>query len=209
MRDLRDIDLNVSRETLERLDTYCQQLERWSAKINLIAPTSQEAMWKRHIIDSAQLFHLRDPLGESWCDLGSGGGLPGIVLAIIASELSPGLCFDLVESDARKAAFLRIISKDLSLNATIHHARAEGLAPLRARTLTARALAPLDKLLGYVQLHMDPDGVALLPKGRNHAAEISAARKNWTFDIDLVNSVADEEARILCVRRICKESESA
>lgn len=142
-----------------------------------------------------------------WCDLGSGGGLPAIVLAIIALECEPELCFHLVESDARKAAFLRIIVSEQRLNIQIHHARAELLPPLLAQTVSARALAPLDKLLGYVHRHLSPIGHALLPKGRNYEAEIAEACKNWTFEVDLVASVADEEARILRISQISPRTE--
>ena len=200
--DLSDTDLNVSRETLDRLAHYVMQLERWTARINLISAAPTEAIWHRHIVDSAQLFSLRCPDGRIWCDLGSGGGLPGVVAAIIACELDPALTFRFVESDARKAAFLRIMVAELTLNARVLCGRAEAIVPVGAQTVSARALAALEKLLGYVHRHLDPDGVALLPKGRNYLAEIQAARRNWSFDLDLVGSVADEEAQILCVRRI-------
>lgn len=200
--DLRAAGLSVSRETLERLTHFATELERWSAKINLIAPSSAGAIWKRHIIDSAQLFDLRYAGGKIWCDLGSGGGLPAIVVSIIAAELDPALHFRLVESDSRKAAFLRVMVADLFLNAQVLKGRAETLAPIGAQTVSARALAPLDKLLGYVHRHLDPLGVALLPKGRNHVAEVRDAERNWSFDLDLVDSVSDEEAKVLCIRRL-------
>lgn len=208
MADLSLVDLDVSRETLERLDVFCARLEHWSAAINLIAPAPRETLWRRHIVDSAQLFNLRQH-GETWSDLGSGGGLPAIVIAIIAHEVAPDLRFHMVESDSRKAAFLRIISAELSLNAQVHQARAERLPPLQSHTVSARALAPLEKLLGYVHRHLDPSGVALLPKGRNHASEIDAARKLWSFDLDLVDSVAEEGAKILRVSQIQRNAGSA
>lgn len=208
MHDLKLPDLNVSRETIERLEAFCAQLARWSAKINLIAPADSDTIWRRHIVDSAQLFGLRHA-GNKWCDLGSGGGLPAVVLAIMAQELAPQLQFELVESDARKAAFLRVIRTELALNYQVHNARAEALRPMNAQTVSARALAPLDKLLGYVDRHLDPAGVALLPKGRNHEAEIAAARKNWSFELDLAESVADEGARILCITQIHRIAGSA
>lgn len=208
MRDLSAVRLNVSRETLQRLYLYCERLEHWSAKINLIAPAPKDLIWDRHIVDSAQLFNLRQA-GGTWADLGSGGGLPAMVLAIIAQEVEPDLRFHLVESDVRKAAFLRIFSTELSLNVQVHQARAELIAPLRAQTVSARALAPLDKLLSYVRRHLDPAGVALLPKGRNHLSEIEAARRNWSFDLDLVDSVADQESKILRIGQIQRNVGSA
>ena len=201
MHDLSAAGLNVSRETIQRLETYSAQLVRWSEKINLIAPAPEATVWLRHIVDSAQLFDLRHP-GSNWCDLGSGGGLPAMVIAIIAQERATNLRFHLVESDSRKAAFLRIMAAELSLNVNVYQARAEALPSLQSDTVSARALAPLDKLLGYVHRHLHPSGVALLPKGRNHQAEINAARKIWSFDLDLVESVADQGAKILCVSQI-------
>lgn len=207
MHDLCAAGLDVSRETLQRLEIFCARLEHWSTKINLIAAAPKGAIWNRHIVDSAQLFNLCHP-GSSWGDLGSGGGLPAMVLAIIAFERAPGLAFHMVESDARKAAFLRIVAAELSLNVKVHQDRAERLAPLCTQTVSARALAPLDKLLGYVHRHLDPSGVALLLKGRNHASEIEAARELWSFDLDLVDSVADEGAKILRVSQIQRNTGS-
>lgn len=201
MHNLRAVGLDVSRETLQRLEEFAAELKRWSARINLVAPIPEDTFWDRHIVDSAQLYPLRSD-GMIWCDLGSGGGLPAMVVAILAREDAPDLAFHLVESDARKAAFLKITSRALVLNVVVHHARAEILAPINARTVTARALAPLDRLLGYVQRHLDPGGVALLPKGRTHEAEIADARRRWSFDLDLIDSVAEQGAKILSIRHI-------
>jgi len=201
MRDLSSVGVDVSRETSELLDHYAAKLVQWSEKINLIAPASMETIWTRHICDSAQLFGLGSP-EDSWGDLGSGGGLPGIVLAIIARERVPDLQFSLVESDARKAAFLRVVSAELSLKMSIHQARAEQLSPLHCQTLSARAVAPLDKLLGYVCRHLAPSGLALLPKGRNHAAEIEAAKKLWSFDLDMVDNALGDGGKILRISHL-------
>ena len=207
MHDLSAAGLNVSRETIQRLEHFSAQLTRWSEKINLIAPAPESTIWLRHIIDSAQLFEFRHA-GNNWCDLGSGGGLPAMVVAIIAQERATGLQFHLVESDARKAAFLRVIAAELSLSIRVHQARAELLPPLQAETVSARALAPLDKLLGYVHRHLHPSGVALLPKGRNYQTEIDAARKAWSFELDLIDSVADDGAKILRIGLIQRNVES-
>ncbi|KPQ07006.1 MAG: 16S rRNA (guanine527-N7)-methyltransferase GidB [Rhodobacteraceae bacterium HLUCCA12] len=204
--DLQAAGLRVSRETLESLEAFSALLLRWSGKINLISPGTQNAVWSRHILDSAQLFNLGAVHGGVWCDLGAGGGLPGAVVAIIARERDPNLRFHLVESDARKAAFLRIVVSELTLNAAVHHARAEVLKPLAANIVSARALAPLDRLLGLVQRHLRAEGVALLPKGRRHAAEIETARRAWDFDVEPVSSIAEAEGRILVVRNIRRKT---
>jgi len=207
MHELCAAGLDVSRETIHRLESYCMKLQRWSTTINLIAPAPSGELWMRHIVDSAQLFNLRHA-GNSWSDLGSGGGLPGMVVAIIAQELAPDLRVSLVESDKRKAAFLRILCAELSLNAKVYQDRAEALPSLQSDTVSARALAPLDSVLGYVHRHLHSRGVALLPKGRNYASEIEAARKRWSFELDLVDSVADEGAKILCISQIHRNAGS-
>lgn len=201
MRDLRLAGLDVSRETLQRLEHFAAELTRWSARINLVAPATEAALWERHVVDSAQLFPLRSA-GPRWVDLGAGGGLPGMVLAILALEIAADMSVHMVESDARKAAFLKITANHLGLNAEVHQARAEILGPLHGNTVSARALAPLDKLLSYVHRHLDPSGVALLPKGRNHEVEIAQARRRWSFELDLVDSVAEQGAKILVIKQL-------
>ena len=186
---------NVSRETLERLTEYVALLEKWNRRINLIAPTTTEEIWSRHIADALQL----KPLGkevQSWADLGSGGGLPGLVVAIQALE-SGGPPLILVESDQRKATFLRQVILQLGLDATVETDRIESLRPLNVQVISARALAPLPKLLGYVARHLGTEGRALLPKGRKWEFELSEAQQRWTFDHKVWQSQTDPEAVIL------------
>lgn len=202
LADLRAIGLDVSRETSERLEHYLDQLIRWSVSINLIAPIERGEAWYRHIIDSAQVFLLLDPQVRLWGDLGSGGGLPGIVNAIIARELAPEVEFALVESDRRKASFLRIIARDLGLRLRCESARIEDLAPLGADLISARALAPLDKLMGHLVRHLAPEGYALLMKGRQYENEIAAAQQIWRFDLALFESRVEPDSRILRVSNI-------
>lgn len=194
--------ISVSRETQERLQAYADQLRRWTKTVNLISRNEVDRLWQRHIVDSAQLWHLRKPETRRWVDLGSGGGLPGVVLAILAAESDPGIDFHLVESDKRKAAFLRMSSAELGLKLKIHTERAETLQPLGADTLTARALAPLPVLLGYVARHLNPDGIAILPKGHSVQAETEQALQTWDYAATVHQSVADSGSVILQITNI-------
>ena len=191
---MRNFD-NVSRETLVRLDVYVALLQKWNQRINLIGPANIDEIWTRHIVDVLQLRPIAGT-PESWADLGSGGGLPGLVMAILyADEAGPQLT--LVESDQRKAAFLRQVIQQLDLNASVETDRIETLKPLNAQIISARALAPLPKLLGYVARHLAPDGRALLPKGRRWKSELANTQDQWTFDHKVWQSQTDPDAVIL------------
>jgi len=197
-----DIDLNVSRETLDDLQAFAELLARWNARINLVAASTIPEIWQRHIIDSAQLIVHAPEEAENWVDLGSGGGLPGLVCAILARELRPSCQFSFVESDKRKAAFLMTASRELKLSTTTHSVRAESLAPQNADIVSARALAPLADLLPLVARHLAEDGTALLPKGKAHAEELAAARREWQFDVTSHVSRTDPLARLLILKEI-------
>ncbi|NKB29280.1 MAG: 16S rRNA (guanine(527)-N(7))-methyltransferase RsmG [Rhodobacteraceae bacterium] len=186
---------NVSRETMARLTTYVALLEKWNCRINLIAPATTEDIWNRHIRDALQLYPMAKT-AQKWADLGSGGGLPGLVVAIQAVELG-GPDMVLIESDQRKAAFLRQVIQQLDLKARVAIDRIESLEPLNTQVVSARALAPLPKLLGYVARHLASDGKALLPKGRSWKSELSNAQQRWTFDYKVWQSRTDPEAAIL------------
>lgn len=193
---------NVSRETLDKLQAYSELVHRWTPRINLVAASTLSDFWTRHIVDSMQIFDLVDPSATSWADLGSGGGLPGVVCAIMALEQMPDCRFTLVESDKRKAAFLLVCQHEFALNLTVQTARAELAAPLSAQIVTARALAPLPQLLPLVARHIAPDGHAILPKGKNHAAELEAVRAEWQFDMASHPSITDGSARLLALKDI-------
>ena len=191
------VDANVSRETADRLCRFAALVARWTPHINLIAKSTVPEIERRHIRDSAQLLSFA-PLGWTlWADLGSGGGFPGIVIAILADELQPGARITLVDSDQRKAAFLQSAIRDLGLRARVLSGRAETLPPLGADVLSARALAPLPQLLPLAARHLTPGGRALFPKGRRAEEEIAAARTAWRFDLVSHPSCTDPDARIL------------
>ena len=189
--------IDVSRETTERLQIYSDLLQSWTKKINLIAPSTVPDLRRRHIEDSTQLFPLAQKGWKKWADLGSGGGLPGIVIAILAAEAELGREVILVESDARKCAFLRAALRETGVPGQVVQARVEELSPLMADVVSARALAPLKKLIGYARPHLNPGGTALFPKGRQAQAEIDEALERWSFACEKHSSNTDADGVIL------------
>lgn len=193
---------NVSRETEAKLRHLVKLVEKWTTRINLVSAKSIDHIWTRHILDSLQLFRFL-PIGAThWADLGSGGGFPGLVISIIAEELAEDLRVTLVESDQRKAAFLRTAAMDLGLLVDIRTTRIESTEPLGADVLSARALGPLPQLLGYASTHLSASGIGLFLKGRSVAEEIDAARLDWRFDLIAHPSMTDAEAQILRIENI-------
>lgn len=185
--------MTVSRET-ERLAAYAAMLRKWNPAINLIAPATVGQIETRHIADALQLARLSQKSAGPWVDLGAGGGLPGLIIAIARPEL----VVRLIESDQRKAAFLRTAIRELRLeNASVVCQRIESADPQNAANISARALAPLPQLMAYVSRHLKPDGQAWLMKGRNWQAEIADARKTWSFDVKAHQSSTDSDAAIL------------
>lgn len=173
--------MSVSRETSDRLQIYADLLVRWNSRINLVAPGTVADLHTRHIDDCLQVADLNKENDGHWADLGSGGGLPGLVLAITKADTD--LSFTLVESDQRKAAFLRTVIRATGLtNTSIMSQRIESLPPLNAAYVSARALAPLRQLMAYLDRHLGPTGTAYLMKGRQWRAEVEEARKEWSFE---------------------------
>ncbi|MDD9719579.1 16S rRNA (guanine(527)-N(7))-methyltransferase RsmG [Sulfitobacter sp. PR48] len=195
--------LNVSRETTDLLTQFSELVERWTVRINLISKASVDGILERHVADSAQLFELA-PEFEHWVDLGSGGGFPGIVIAIIAKEARPEARITLVESDLRKATFLRTAIRELGLNAKVIAERIEELPPLGADVLSARALADLPALLEFTELHLAKSGTAIFPKGQNWRKEDEAARQLWSYSLDPVKSKTSAEAAILLIKDVSR-----
>jgi 16S rRNA (guanine527-N7)-methyltransferase len=183
--------LDVSRETLARLEAYAALLAKWQKAINLVAPATLPHIWRRHILDSGQLARLA-PLDALWLDLGSGAGFPGLVIAILGARR-----VRLVESDARKCAFLREAARITSAPAEVVNARIAEVAPFPADVVTARALAPLSKLLGFAAPFLAPSSVALFPKGQDVEAELTEAHRNWRMRVERHPSLTDGRAAIL------------
>ena len=192
----------VSRETLDRLHRLTELLAKWNPAINLVAKSTVDQAWDRHILDSAQLFTLASPLASSWVDMGSGGGFPGLVVACLAADLRPHMTVTLIESDQRKATFLRQAAHDLGLSIRILPQRIETCEPQNADVLSARALAALPILLGFARRHLSPDGNALFPKGASWREEVEQARKDWQFTLTSHTSATDPQGAILAVKAV-------
>ncbi|MFA5949191.1 MAG: 16S rRNA (guanine(527)-N(7))-methyltransferase RsmG [Hyphomicrobium sp.] len=195
----------VSRETCERLHIYETVLRTWQRKINLVAPSTLEDVWHRHFADSAQVLRFAPPNAKVWCDVGSGGGFPGLVLAILLAEQGDARV-TLIESDTRKAAFLGEVARKTGVPVEIRADRIEKIAT-QAKSqaidvITSRALAPLPRLLGLVEPLFSPRTVAIFLKGREAAAEVREAEREWQFDHRLEPSLTDAEARIAVIRNL-------
>jgi 16S rRNA (guanine527-N7)-methyltransferase len=236
---------DVSRETIERLETYAALLRQWQKVVNLVAPGTLDAVWHRHFADSAQILRLA-PEARSWVDLGSGAGFPGLVIAILlAASPSPrslrgegrgegrqqtpeqaaaphpsplpteewgeGTGWEpphvtLIESDSRKSAFLREVARKTGITVDILSTRIE-LAATQVKlespeVVMARALAPLDRLLGLAAPLSSPSTVGIFLKGRDAAAEVETARKTWDFAVEMVPSITEPTGRIVVVRNL-------
>jgi 16S rRNA (guanine527-N7)-methyltransferase len=196
----------VSRETLARLDRYVALLMEWQGRMNLVAPSTLPQVWTRHVADSLQLLPLA-PDARTWVDLGAGAGFPGLAIACALADV-PGTAVHLVESIGKKAAFLNAVIADLALPAVVHHERIEDFArrtTVRPDIVTARALAPLDRLLELADPLLKSGAQALFLKGQDIEAELTQASKYWTIQASLARSATSPDGRILVVRSISRQ----
>ena len=160
--------LNVSRETIDKFQAYLTLLEKWQRRINLVSNSTLAEVWQRHILDSGQLAAHYPPKTRHILDIGSGAGFPGLVLAIMG-----GVTVDLVESDQRKAVFLSTVTRELGLPAKVHNQRIENMPNLRPDVITARALAPVPKLLNLIETQLSSTCVCLFLKGASVEDELT------------------------------------
>lgn len=179
------------------LERYREMLVAGNEVMNLVGPASLPDYWNRHAFDSAQLLSLA-PEASTWADLGAGAGLPGVVLAILLKD-SPGSQVWLIDSQAKRIRFLNEVVSTLSLPAQVIHARAEDLA-LQVDVVTARACAPLDRLLQFAAPYRKRGAEALFLKGEKAEEEIAAARRSHRFDVEVLPSASDPRGRILRIR---------
>lgn len=197
----------LSDATLRALRRYAELLVKWTRAINLIAPGDVPALWSRHIADAAQLFPLAPETARHWVDLGSGGGLPGLVIAILAREARPALTVSLVESDRRKAAFLSTAAATLGLTtAAVHPARIEAAQLAPADIVSARALAPLPQLCAYAERIAHPEATLLFPKGARADSELTAAARDWHSRVERIPSRTDPDGVILRIRDLSRRT---
>jgi 16S rRNA (guanine527-N7)-methyltransferase len=200
----------VSRETLRRLNLFVETLLTWRAKTNLIAASTIPHVWTRHISDSLQLLDLA-PEARTWVDLGSGAGFPGLVIACALAE-TPGAKVHLIESNAKKAAFLREAARLTGVPAVVHAERIETFVAAfagPADVVTARALAPLKMLLDQSVSLLTTGALGLFPKGQDVDAELTEATKYWTIKVNLAPSRTDSNGRIVVVRALERRAAAA
>src|ERR1700709_2435147 len=189
----------VSHETLARLKAYVDVLRDWNARHNLVSAKSLDDVWRRHIWDSAQLVPLMPPGVKTVADLGSGAGFPGLV---VAEMLRGRASVTLFEATRKKADFLEAAAQRMDLNVGIQNVRIEAIAHKPVDVVTARALAPLDKLLGYAQQMADKRTVCLFLKGQQLASELTEAHKSWRMKALQHPSITDPSGVILEVREL-------
>ena len=187
----------VSRETEARLERYAQLLRVWNQGLSLISQSTTDLIWTRHFLDSAQLAPLFPNPDDSIVDVGSGAGFPGLVLAIMGLPR-----IHLVEHNMRKIAFLKTVAAELSLNVEIHGLKAEAEKPFQAVAVTARALKPLDQLLGMVRNFVGPQTVCVFPKGRNAEVELTEAQRHWRMDVERFPSRTSPDSTIFRLSNI-------
>ena len=197
----------VSRETVERLDRYVRLLEEWQAKTNLVAPSTLPQLWTRHIADSLQLLALKSD-GKVWLDLGSGGGFPGVVLACALAE-TPAAQIHLVERNAKKAAFLREAIRVTGAPGVVHLSEIGDIVEKwtgRVDCVTARALAPLHQLIGFVEPLVNKGTTALFLKGQDVEAELTESTKYWNIRHKLHSSRTGGQGWIVEIEQIERRS---
>ncbi len=203
------VDGHVSRETLDSLEAFEREFLRWSAKINLIASSTAADLWNRHILDSAGILKLVPADARRFVDLGSGGGFPGVVLAILLKD-RPGTQMTLIESNAKKAAFLRTALGVAHAKGVVEVARVEQSKARAAQfdVVTARALAPLPMLLELSEPWLCSGAVGLFHKGRDYEREVKDARDAWTLDLVKHPGTADAESVVLEIRHLARKPQA-
>jgi 16S rRNA (guanine527-N7)-methyltransferase len=189
----------VSRETLGQLKLYVDLLKDWSARHNLVSARSLDDIWRRHVWDSAQLTAFVPARAATLVDLGSGAGFPGLVLAEMLRDRASVVLY---EATRKKAEFLKIAAARMQLTVDVRNVRIESGPHEPFDVVTARALAPLDKLLGYAQYFVAKNTVCLFPKGQSVAAELTEARKSWRMKVSQHQSATDPSGVILEIREL-------
>jgi 16S rRNA (guanine527-N7)-methyltransferase len=195
LEELREIRVDVSRETRDQLEALVHTLGRWQKAINLVGKATLEDIWVRHILDSAQLLPLIPRSAQTLADLGSGGGFPGLVLA----AMRPDLQVTLIEADARKGAFLGEAGRRMGLKnqPKVVVSRLEAAPPAGADVVTARALAPLGQLLAWAAPHRGEKAICLFHKGKGWQGEVTEAKKDWDLEAQPFSSVTDRDSVLL------------
>jgi len=202
--EFRFVSGSVSRETFDRLVAFEAVFRRWAARINLVAASTLPDLWARHILDSAQLGRIK-PAALRWIDIGSGGGFPGAVMALLLKE-RPGASIDLVESNRKKAAFLQTSLAQFDAPARVHAKRIEDAYEIvrKPEIVTARALAPLGTLLALTEPWLAEGATGLFHKGREYPTEIRESADVWKYDLVEHKSLIDPNSVILEVSNLAR-----
>ncbi len=193
----------ASSSAVAALQTYLDMLSDWNSRMNLVGPSALASFWLRHAYDSAQLLKFA-PSAVNWADLGSGAGLPGVVLAILLKD-TPGAEVHLVESMTKRTRFLAEVTSELDLPVSIHNCRAEELRPPEGlQVVTARACAPLSRLLSFAYPCLRTGATGLFLKGRDVEHELTEARLAWHFDVRLHISLSDPSGRVIQLQKVTR-----
>ncbi len=200
---------NVSRGTMARLTAYAETLIRFQKTVNLVGPATLTDLWRRHFLDSAQLFDLlpKEPEALTVLDVGSGAGFPGLVLAVMAEGADRRLDLHLADSDTRKCAFLREAARAAGVTPTLHNARIEAVPPFSVDIITARALAPVARIFEFCEGFLDFGPVKptfLLLKGRSGREELTEAANGWKMQTEIRPSITDPDAIVLSVKEVTR-----
>ena len=198
--------VDVPRETVLKLESFADLLIKWNRKINLLAPGEIDRLRERHIEDSIQVHGLAPSTARTWMDLGSGAGFPGLICAILDTSLHPDREFTLVESDARKCAFLREAIRLSGARAQVLNQRIEDISKTTFDVISARALAPLPKLLSLAAPFAHARSGFLFPKGRNAESELTQAAADWHVSVERIPSRTDPGATILKLTEVTARS---
>ena len=198
--------MGVSDDALERLEAYVALLRKWQPKVNLVASRSLEDVWRRHILDSAQLAPLLPAAGGVMADIGSGAGFPGMVLAI--TQDSDQTEIHLIESNERKCAFLMEINRMNQAGAIIHQCRVENLPELKTDVVMARGVASMEKLLLYANPMLKKGGQCLFLKGEKWREELTEVQKNWIIKESTIPSLSDPSGMVVKLEEIAQRNDS-
>ena len=195
--------LSVSRETLDRLENYRQLLARWAPRINLVGSSTVDQFWDRHVLDSAQLVDFAGPSALRWVDVGTGAGFPGLVIAALLAG-QPGAHVALVEPSQKRCAFLREAARLLAAPVTIHDSKIEAVAPDRRDVFTARAFAPLERLLPAAAPWTALGARLVLLKGEDLQTEVAEASTAWRFETMVAPSHSDPRGCIVEIKDLTR-----
>ena len=198
--------MEVSDGVLERLEAYVALLRKWQPKVNLVASRSLKDVWRRHILDSAQLGPLLPAAGGIVADIGSGAGFPGMVLAITEDHNKTEI--HLIESNERKCAFLMEVNRMTQARAIIHHCRVENLPELKADVVTVRGVASMGKLLLYANPMLKKGGQCLFLKGKKWRKELTETKKNWIIKESLIPSLSEPSGMVVKLEEIGQRNDS-